>query len=326
MKHTTILAQLRPLTPDLDLAWSATTLAAITEPADPRPTQRELDLAASPLGGHRPGSRLRRPVLLVAAAAVAASIVGSSTYFGADDAVAADLRDLSAAALNYDDPVVEQGSWLHERSESLQRNDPHLNDGAVLDTHRETWTGWDGRILLIEQRPSQGWTTYDVLDDNTTGSYQDPTPAFAQTLPEDAADLRGYLDPLVFGSSSHPEALFEALTSLVSSHTLPPTTLAAAYEALADVEHVQTSDVEVNGRPAIEITYTENSTSSTESITVDRATGQSLSTSQRSLQSTYTSTTTLSEVVDSVPADVRATFKDRELDVRYDAAGQPIDS
>jgi len=76
---------------------------------------------------------------------------------------------------------------------------------------------------------------------------REPTPAFAQTLPDDAEGLRAYLDPKVFGSSSHSEALFEALTSLATSHTLPPPTLAAAYEALADIDNVRTSDVHIDG-------------------------------------------------------------------------------
>jgi len=321
MKHTTTLAQLRPERPDLDPEWSARTLSAITDQTAARPTQVELDHIWSPTPGRRP-RRSRRTVLLVAAAVAVAVVWVPSLDSG--DAVAADLRGLSQAAVSYDGPVLGEGTWLHERSESVQRNDPKLSDGAVLDTDRETWTRWDGRVLLIEQRPSRGWTTYNVFDDDFPASYQDPTPAFAQTLPDDAEGLRAYLDPLVFGSSSHSEALFEALTSLATSHTLPPPTLAAAYTALADVDHVRTSDVRIDGRPAIEISYEEELTSSTDSITVDLATGQVLSTSLRSLQGTYTSTTTLSEVVDAVPEDVLKAFNEHEEDVRYDLTGQPL--
>jgi len=321
MKHSAILAQLRPPTPDLDPEWSAQTLTAITGWIAARPTQLELDQMQSPASARRP-RRARRAALLLAAAASVAVV--AIPVLDSDDAVAADLRDLSQAAVTYDSPALGQGTWLHERSESLQRNDATLSDGAVLDTQRETWTTWDGQILLIERRPSQGWTTYNVLDDQTPASYQEPTPAFAQTLPNDAEGLRAYLDPKVFGSSSHSEALFEALTGLATSHTLPPATLAAAYEALADIDHVNTSDVQIDGRPAIEITYEEDLTSSSDSITVDRATGQVLSATQQSLQSTYTSTTTLSEVVDTVPETVLNAFEEHEEDVRYDTTGQPL--
>lgn len=322
MKHSTILAQLRPPTPDLDPGWSAQTLDAITRRSTDRPTQLELDQMWSSAPERGP-QRARRVVLLVAAAAIVAVV--AIPVFDSGDAVAADLRDLSRAAMTYDGPVLEQGTWVHERSESLQRINAALSDGAVLDTQRETWTRWDGQIHLIERRPSQGWTTYDVLDDDTPASYLEPTPAFAQTLPTDAEGLRAYLDPKVFGSSSHSEALFEALTGLATSRTLPPATLAAAYEALADLDNVRTADVQIDGRPAIEVTYEEGQNSSTDSITVDRATGQVLSASQVSLQSTYTSTTTLSEVVDTVPAAVLDAFEEHEEGIRYDAAGQPMD-
>lgn len=325
MKHTITLAQLRPQRPVLDPEWSAQTLSAITDLTPTRPTQVEFDHMWSLTPGYRP-RRLRRTALVLAATAAAIVAVVSIPSLDSGDAVAADLRGLSQAAVSYDGPVLGEGSWLHERSESLQRNDPNSEEAAVLDTHRETWTRWDGRVLLIEQRPSEGWTTYNVLDDNTAASYQDPTPMFAQTLPDNAEGLRAYLDPKVFGSSSHSEALFEALTSLATSHTLPPPTLAAAYEALADVDHVRTSDVTVDGRPAIEVAYEEELTSSTESITVDRATGQVLTTSLHSLQSTYTSNTTLSEVVDTVPPDVLRAFDEHEEDVRYDdVTGRPLD-
>lgn len=321
MKPSTVLAQLRPPTPDLDLEWSERALSAIVAHIPARPSQVELDHVWASSRGSRRG---RRRSLLAAAAAAAAIGVVALPALDSGDAAAADLHQLSRAAVSYDAPVLAEGVWLHERSESLQRNDADLNDGAVLDTQRETWTSWDGRLLIIERRPSEGWTSYNEVDDNTAPSYQSPTPAFALTLPSDPEGLRAYLDPRVFGSSSHAEALFEALTSLATSHTLPPPTLAAAYEALADIDDVRTSDVQVDGRAAVEITYDEDQTSSTDSMTVDRDTGQVLSTTFRSLRSTYTSTTTLSEVVAAVPTDVRKAFREHEEDVRYDATGQPV--
>lgn len=321
MKHSTTLAQLRPPTPTLNPEWSTQTLSAITERSTDRPTQFEVDNMLSPVSARRPHI-LRRAALLVAAAASAAVV--AIPVLDSGNAVAADLRELSAAAVTYGNPALVRGTWLHERSESLQRNDANLGDGAVLDTQRETWTSWEGEVLLIEKRPSQGWTSYDVLDDQFPASYQEPTPAFADTLPSDAAGLRAYLDPKVFGSSSHEEALFEALTGLATSHTLPPATLAATYETLADIDNVNTSDVQIDGRPAVEITYEERQASSTDSITVDRATGQVLVDTQQSLLSTYTSTTTMSEVVETVPPAVRNAFDVHKEGVRYDSAGQPL--
>lgn len=265
----------------------------------------------------RPGNRRRRPVALLAAAAVVAACVSVSSLVNPEDATAADLRALALSAASHDGPVLQEGTWLHEETTSLQRNSATLSDGAVLDTDRESWTRWDGRVYLIEHRPSGGWTTYDVIAGDVAPSYASPTPQFAATLPDEPEQLLSYLDARVSGSSSHDEALFEALAGLATSHTLPPRTLAAAFEALAQVRHVQTKDVDVAGRPAVEVKYDEELTSSTEALVVDRATGQVLSTHQRSLQSDYLSTTQLSEVVPQIPADVRAVFTNHTEGVRY---------
>jgi len=210
--------------------------------------------------------------------------------------------------VRYDGPVLAEGSWLHERSTSLQRNSPTVRDGLVLDSERETWTSWDGEVYLVERRPSAGWTSYDVLDERFAPSIGNPTPAFSANLPDEAGALRAYLDQRVFGSSSHEEAVFEALIHLATSHTLPPRTLAAALEALAEVDGVQTTDERVEGRPAVEVSFEDDVTSSAETMVVDRSTGQVLAMRQHSRASDYTSTTTLSEVVTAIPADVLATF------------------
>lgn len=321
MKHSTTLSQLRPPTPTLDPEWSTQTLSAITERGIDHRTQIDVDGMPSPASARHP-RRARRAALLVAAAASVA--VAAIPVLDSGDAVAVDLHELSQAAIAYDSSALGRGTLLHERSDSSQHNDADLSDGTDLDTQRETWTSWEGDVLLIEKRPSLGWTSYDTLADQAPDSYQNPTPAFADTLPNGAADLRAYLDSRVSGSSSHAEALFAALTGLATSHTLPPATLAAAYEAIADLDHVHTADVQIDGRPAIAITYEEGQTSSTDSITVDRATGQVLIETQQSLQSTYTATTTLSEIVDTVPPAVRKAFDAHQEGVRYDAAGHPL--
>ncbi|QIG41583.1 hypothetical protein G5V58_01280 [Nocardioides anomalus] len=300
----------------------------LTRLADARPTDAELDRMWAPadraalLGrvrAPRPRRARRAALLGVAAAAVAGLAV--PTLLPTGDATAADLHLLARSAASYDGTVLQEGTWLHERSRSVQRNEPSTGEVPVLDTVRETWTSWDGRLLLVERRPSAGWTSYDVLDDDAPPSLADPTPEFAASLPDDADDLLAYLDPRVSGSSSHDEALFEALRTLMTSHTLPPRTLAAAYEALAEVDGVHTADARAGDRPTVEITFDDAVSSSTETIVVDRATGQVLSTHLRSDQRDYSSTTLLSEVVSEVPAAVRAAFRSHEEGVRYDAAG-----
>lgn len=262
-----------------------------------------------------PGGRRRTVVLLAAAVSLGVCVAGSGLV-NPGGATAADLRALSMSAASYDGPVLQEGTWLHEKETSLQRNSASLGDGATLDLDRESWTRWDGRVLLIEHRPSAGWTSYDVIDGQSPPSYASPTPQFAASLPDDPAQLLSYLDGRVFGSSSHEEAMFEAVADLATSHTLPPRTLAAAFEALAQIAHVRTKDVEVSGRSAVQVTYDEDLTSSSDSLVVDRSTGQVLATHQQSLQSDYVSTTRLSEVVTEVPAEILAAFRSHPEGVR----------
>ena len=290
------LTEARPTDADLDRMWS---------PAD---RSARLDDVLTTRHRRRVGPRVRRTALLAAAAALVAFAV--PTVLDSGDASAADLRELARAAVRYDGPVLAEGKWLHERSSSVQRNSTLFNDGAVYDNERETWTSWDGTLYLVEHRPSAGWTSYDVLDEKFEPSIGDPTPAFSASLPDEPGALRDYLDDHVSGSSSHDEALFEAVRTLATSHTLPPRTLAAALEVLADIDGVSTDDVEVGCRPAVEATFTQHylDVLGTSTIVLDRATGQPLSSEESNPNGTYRSTTSLSEVVDAVPADVLAAF------------------
>ncbi|UUZ61322.1 hypothetical protein [Nocardioides sp. B-3] len=57
------------------------------------------------------------------------------------------------------------------------------------------------------------------------------------------------------GSNSHEEAVFTTITDSAHSNFLPPETLSAALPVLADVDGVSVHDVEVDGRPAVELSY-----------------------------------------------------------------------
>ena len=315
----------RPADSDLDRLWS--------------PDDRARLLTRIPLDAPRPRRHLHRAGWgLAAAAATAAAFVVVPISLDTPSASAAVLHELALGAAGRSGPALSEGTWLHERTTSLQRNDSLTNDGAVLDNVRESWTRWDGRVLLVDHRPSQGWTTYDVIDGDrpitdvdapaatgTPASYQDPTPQFAATLPDDADGLLAYLDGRVSGSTTHEEALFEALADLAASRMLPPRTLAATFEALAGVEGVGTTATTVAGQPAVEVSFRETSSSSLSVIVVDRATGQVLSTRDRSPSSDFTSTTTLSEIVPAVPDDVLASFRSHDEGVRYDASGAALE-
>lgn len=315
------LSVARPTDTELEAMWSVPDRAALV---------RRIDAA-----GAVRSARYRTAAALGLAAAAVTAFSVIPVAVDTPEAAAADLRALALTAASYDGPVLQEGAWLHERSETLQRNSPTRQggDGGVYDRERETWTRWDGRVLLVEYSPSAGWTSYDVIDGahaisdidapafDDPASFQDPTPRFAATLPDTTEGLLSYLDERVFGSSSHDEALYHALIDLATSHTLPPATLAATFGALAEIDGVRTDDVRVQGESAVEVSFAEDASGSVDTMVVDAATGQVLSMREESANSTFTSTTTLSEVVPAIPSAVVDAFGTHREGVRYDASG-----
>lgn len=83
---------------------------------------------------------------------------------------------------------------------------------------------------------------------------------------------------------------------------------------LADVDGVETKDVTVQGRSAVEITYSSfwGRFTGRDSITVDRDTARVISESQSDPAGTYEVTTTLVEVVTEIPQDVRTEYQQFE--------------
>lgn len=286
-----------------------------------RPTDAELDRMwpahdrASVLGrvlAESSTSRPRRRAAWLAAAAVTSALVVVPSVVGSGDAAAqADLRELAMAAVSADGPVISEGAYLHVKTEAIQRNSSILGDGKTLDTNREEWVRWDGTTWAIDSRPSAGWQEYHEFPRTKDPHLNNPTPEFAASLPDEPAQLRAYLDEHVSGSSSHDEAIFVAVTDLASSHFLPPETLAAALEVLADVEGVETRDVTAFGRPAVEVTYSEfwGELAARDSVVLDVATARVIAKHQSDPGGHYDLTTTLVETVDEIPADVRTAFQ-----------------
>ena len=284
-----VVDDLRPAHEPLDAEWSADTLAAImAQPVRPKRRRRRLAVAAG----------------LIGVVAVPVMLNGGSA------SARAELLSLAVVAAQADGPVITPGTYLHVRTESLQVNSSILGDGKRLDTDRESWTRWDGEIWAVDTRPSAGWTEHHRFphdpDDIGFGS---PSPEFVASLPDTPDALRRYLDRTVSGSNSHEEALFVAISDLAYSRMMGPRTFATALQVLADVRGVSTDDVEVDGRPAVEVHYDRFfglGFISRSSFTVDRETAQLLRFSDTSATSSYTSRTTTVDVVDEVPPGVVA--------------------
>lgn len=291
------LAAHRPTDADLDRVWSPERRAALRERlAEPRPVARR---------------RPRRLLLAAAAALVVAVPVGHEVLAPDAAQARADLTALAATAAADEGPVLAPGQYLHVTTHSEQRNRWPHEGGATWVHDREAWIGWDGSYTGVETSPGRrDYAEWFRLEDRGEPGIDEPTPAFAATLPTDADAFRAYLEPRVSGSNSHEEALYSAVTELIRSQYLPPDTLAAALGALADVDGVRTQDVTVDGREAVRISYQRFGVAwiSEESLTVDRATAQPLGDESRSVQGSYRSEVLGSEIVDALPAEVTAVF------------------
>lgn len=292
------LTAARPTEAELDTLWAperrAATRARVLAPASARPRHP------------------RRTAWLAAAAVTGAFVVVPQVVDGGA-AAAEDLRQLAVAAAEQGGAPA-RGTFLHVTTEAVQRNSRLFGDGEVLDTNRERWIRWDGHTWAIDTRPSAGWTEHHVFERTTDVSVNNPTPEFAAALPDEPEALGAYLHENVSGSSSHEETMFVAVADLARSQMLPPETLSAALLVLADVDGVSTEDVAVEGRDAVEVTFEQwwGGLVGTQTVTFDRATGRILAERESDPGGSYESVTTMVEVVDEVPADVRADFE------RYD--------
>jgi hypothetical protein len=252
--------------------------------------------------------RTRRKAWLVAAAITGALVVVP----GVDDSgnADADFRALAMAAVRTEGPVIQEGTYLHVKTEAIQHNSSIFDDGRTYHTNREMWVRWNGTKWAIDSPPSGRWHDYNVFFRPKHPYVNYPTPEFAASLPDDPDRLRAYLDAHVSGSNSHDEALFVAITDLARSHFMPPETLGAALKVLADVDGVETHNVTVRGRPVVEVTYDRFwGLIDTHTVVLDRATARVIAEHEWNPGGTYDITTTAVEVVDHIPPQVRRQYR-----------------
>jgi hypothetical protein len=291
------IAASRPTDADLDAAWPLEDRAAL------------LDRVRAQSSTER-----RRPWLrggwLAAAAAIAAVVLVLPVLNGGNAQARVEILRLASVASNSEGLIFGPGTYIHVKTKSVQENSRLFGDGQRRDTDREAWVRWDGAEWAIDTRPSAGWTEYQRFAAPTKGNFDSPTPEFVAQLPDRSAALRNYLNATVSGSNSHDQALFVAVTDLASSHLLDPGTLAVALKAIADVDGVKTKDTVVEGRDAVEISYRRFyfGLFGVDSFTIDKKTAQVLQVTSSSPGGTYTSTTTMTQTVDEIPANVLAAY------------------
>lgn len=308
------LSVARPTDADLTSEWPAEERAALW-------TRISQDGAREGAGGHP----ARRTAWLVAAAVLIGSAAVPTVISSGQASARGDLLQLALVAAEADAPVIAPGTYLHVKTESLQKNSELFGDGQRFETDREQWIRWDGPRWAIDTRPSAGWSEYHRFGRPVRVGFGDPTPEFVAGLPDHPSALRGYLDDTVSGSNSHEQALFVAIRDLAHSRMLDPATLGVALEVLADVDGVDTRDVVVDGRDAVEVNYDllfDIGLLGRQSFTIDRRTAQVLRVADSDPGGTYESQTTLVEVVDTIPDDVMAQYERYENGTRICAGGQ----
>ncbi len=313
------LSTARPTEADLTREWSA---------ADRQRLAGRVFTDGPAHSQHGRARRVRRALALGVAAAVAAVVVVPQVVGGQSAQARERLLELSAVAAAADTPLIEPGTFLHVRSTERQRNSQLFGDGARYDTDHETWVAWDGEQWRYDRRPSAGWTEAHHFPSRSTDvGVNAPTPQFVASLPADPDELRAHLDEHVQGSNSHEEALFVAVTDLLRSHLLPPAKAAVAIRSLVGVDGVETRDVTVDGRDAVEISYTRFvlDVFGTESVIVDRATAQVLAARSSDPGGTYEETATLIEVVGEVPARITRDLAEHGSGARICADGTEAD-
>jgi hypothetical protein len=303
----TTLTNARPTEVELDAAW----------PVEERQTLRDaiINEGTTTLRNRQSSSASRRHTRRGALLATAAAVTGFAVFpfaFDGSDAAAADLLTLADVADNAAEwEPLAPGQYLHVRLESVQRNSGLFGDGAVFDTDREQWVSWQGDKWAIDTRPSAGYSEYHFFERPENPNLESVTPQFAAALPDNPDALAAYLHDHVSGSNSHEEAMFVAITDLARSGFLPPETLSAALTVLADIDGVHTEDVVVNGRPAIEITFSQwwGGLMGKDAVVLDRATALVLQETSKDPGGTYTSDTVTIEIVEDLPRKVVAAYE-----------------
>lgn len=254
--------------------------------------------------GHAPRRmhRPRRRAVLVGAAAAAALALGIGAPLLSNTAApsAAAVEQLVTNAARSSALVIPEGTYLHMVVEDVQhapgQNDPADGVPRVL----ESWTSPDGSIW---RRDVQGSDVAFFAFPPSSGGEIDASPAGVASLPSDPAALGPHLRERVSGSNSENEAVFVAVGDLTRQGYVPPKVRAALIEVAAGLPEVTAS--REGGRTTL--TFDDQATRpGSQSLVFDSATGSLLAERTDAPELTFTSTTTVSELVDQVPQEVLA--------------------
>lgn len=179
----------------------------------------------------------------------------------------------------------------------------------------ESWRASDGRVWERDVAVDITGTTFGRRPQTTTevfpASAESAEGAYLASLPTDGAGLDRYLRAHVSGSDSTDEAVFVAVGDMLRGGAAPAGLRSAAVTLLALTNHVRLGAASSDelGRDVQEFDLVNESDrpGQVQTLSFDRRTAQLIG--ERTVQpgSDRTTSVRLSEVVDSVPANVLRT-------------------
>lgn len=281
---TNLLDRTRPTRDAVAGEWTSADSARILETVKSTPTQRR---------------HARRWLIGAAAAGVAGALTVPALVPGwfLPSASAAELEPVAAAAGARPSLTWVEGQFLHTRTTTSQ-HDRDVNSDRVIDDWRtpDGWT-WSrrGRAGAAPNEffifpPAFGWMR----------------PGYAATMPTEPHLLDAFLRARVSGSTSQDEAVFVAIGDMLREEAAPADLRAASIRVLGMNPHVKVTKVTVAGKPAVRAAFVDEAArpGSQQSLVLDSASGHLLGEELSHPQGRYTSTVTVREVVDALPADV----------------------
>lgn len=313
-----ILDQLRHFKPDpevLELRWPAESRAGLAE------LIRHDEVGTRARLRHRPRRRWVVAASVTVAAAVAAAVpalLPDGVPGAASPAAAAALEQLARVAARAPVDTARPGQFVHTVLREHTIGVPEgTADGSVpnvIET-RDSWRASDGRLWQRDVAVDVTGTTFGRKPQTSTevipASEYSTEAAYLESLPTDAGDLDRYLRAHVSGSDSTDEAVFVAVGDMLRGGTASAGVRSAAVTVLARTDHVRLGPVSRDGlgRDVQEFDFVNEGDRPgvVEALLFDTRTAQLIGERTTQPGAEHTTSVLVSEVVDSVPADVLRT-------------------
>lgn len=307
------------------------TLLRQADPAAETPayssTERQEILARATADTHRPGRRIWRMASVAAATTLVAGLAFTNLGSGGATAVATEV--LTQAAIRTQDEPMRADQYLKitTTGETMVffSNGPAdycvvtfaYTDHVAVDGSRPSWFDRPPYQLAdpsdserCEVRESGDRWTHDYAPNSAPASWQEPTPAFLESLPRDVDALRERLYDDTEGrgvAHGRHASVHTYVQDVLRSGLVPADLRAALYEVLISVPGTDVvSDHVVDGRDVVAIGVTGEQGLS-DYLLIDPETGAVVGEISDYGEALITTVTT--EVVDEVPADFRAGAK-----------------